>query len=94
MEVMLRTLENAVQNGHFPGEFPACDASLNAAQAYIRQLATMGVANAAMEQPDRLNDDAIPGIAALRSELDRLVDEVVGMSRALNPGNQRHGAPR
>jgi uncharacterized membrane protein YccC len=94
MEVMLRTLENAVQSGHLPAEFPARDASLNAAQAYIRQLATTGVANAATEQPDRLNDDAIPGIVALRSELDRLADEVVGMSRALNPGNQRHGVLR
>jgi uncharacterized membrane protein YccC len=94
MEVMLRTLENATQSGHLPAEFPACDASLNAAQAYIRQLATTGVANAATEQSDRLNDDAIPGIVALRSELDRLADEVVGMSRTLNPGNQRYGVPR
>jgi uncharacterized membrane protein YccC len=94
MEVMLRTVENAVQSGHLPAEFPACDASLNAAQAYIRQLATTGVANAATEQPDRLDDDAIPGIVTLRLELDRLADEVVGMSRALNPGNQRHGVPR
>jgi hypothetical protein len=52
------------------------------------------MANAATEQPDRLNDDAIPGIMALRSELDRLADEVVGMSRALDPGKQRHGVPR
>lgn len=93
MEVMLRMLENAVPSGRLPAEFPACDASLGAAQAYIRQLTTTGVAKAATEQSDRLHDDAIPGIAALRSELDRLADEVVGMSRALNPGNQRHGDP-
>jgi hypothetical protein len=39
------------------------------------------VAKAATEQSDRLIDDATPGIMALRSELDRLADEVVGMSR-------------
>ena len=93
MEVMLRMLENAVPSGRLPAEFPACDASLGAAQAYIRQLTTTGVAKAATEQSDRLHDDAIPGIAALRSELDRLADEVVGMSSALNLGNQRHGDP-
>ena len=94
MEVMLRTLENAVQSGRLPAEFPACDASLGAAQASIRQLTATGVAKAATEQSDRLNDDATPDIVALRSELDRLADEVVGMSRALNPRKQRHGDPR
>jgi hypothetical protein len=93
MEVMLRMLENAVQSGRLPAEFPACDASLGAAQASIRQLTTTGVTKAATEQSDRLHDDAIPGIAALRSELDRLADEVVGMSKALNLRNQRHGDP-
>jgi uncharacterized membrane protein YccC len=94
MEVMLRMLENAVQSGRLPAEFPACDASLGAAQASIRQLSATGVTRAAAEQSDRLHDNAIPGIAALRSELDRLADEVVGMSRAPDPGNQRHGTPR
>jgi uncharacterized membrane protein YccC len=94
IEVMLRALEDAVCPGHLPATVPARDASLGAAQAYSRELTTTGVANAATEQSDRLNDDAIPGIVALRSELDRLADEVVGMSRALNPGNQRHAEPR
>jgi len=94
MEVMLRMLQNAVPNGRLPAEFPACDASLGAAQAYIRQLTTRGVARAATEQPDRLNDNASRGIAFLSSELDRLADEVVGMSRAVNLGEQRHGEPR
>jgi uncharacterized membrane protein YccC len=93
MEVMLRTLENAVQSGRLPAEFPASDASFGAAQASIRQLTPTAVAKAATEQSDRLNDDATPGIMALRSELDRLADEVVGMSRALNPGKQRHADP-
>lgn len=93
MEVMLRTLENAVQSGRLPAEFPACDASLGAAQTSIRQLTPTAVAKAGIEQSDRPNDDATPGIMALRSELDRLADEVVGMSRALNPGKQRHADP-
>jgi uncharacterized membrane protein YccC len=93
MEVMLRTLGNAVQSGRLPAEFPACDASLGAAQASIRQLTPPAVAKAATGQSDRLNDDATPGIMALRSELGRLADEVVGMSRALNPGKQRHADP-
>jgi hypothetical protein len=82
-------LENAVQSGRLPAEFPACDASLGAAQAPIRQLTPTAVAKAATEQSERLNDDAVPGIMALRSELDRLADEGVGMARALTPGEQR-----
>jgi hypothetical protein len=94
MEVMLRILQNAVPNGRLPAEFPACDASLGAAQAGIRRLTTRRVARASTEQPDRLNDNASRGIAFLSSELDRLADEVVGMSRAVNLGEQRHGEPR
>ena len=94
MEGMLRTLANAVQRGRLPVEFPACNASLGAAQASIHQLTAAGVAKVATEQPDRLNNDAIADIVALRSELDRLTDEVVGMARALNSEKQRHGDPR
>jgi uncharacterized membrane protein YccC len=87
MEVMLRTLENAVQSGSLPAELPTYDASLGAAQASIRQPTPTAMAKAATEQSDRLNDDATSGITALRSELDRLADEAVGMSRTLNLGD-------
>jgi uncharacterized membrane protein YccC len=93
LEVILRTLEKVVRRRRLLTGCPACDASLRTAQTSIRQLTATAVAKAATEQSERLNDDAMPGIMALRSELDRLADEVVGMARALTPGQQRHGDP-
>jgi uncharacterized membrane protein YccC len=94
MEVMLRALEDAVRRGRLLATLPACDASPGAAKAHISELTTTHMAKAAMEQSDRLNDNASGGIAFMSSELDRLADEVVGMSRAVNLGEQRHGEPR
>jgi hypothetical protein len=51
------------------------------------------MARVATEQSDRLDDGTIRGMAALRSELDRLSDEVVSMSRAVNLGKQRTAEP-
>jgi uncharacterized membrane protein YccC len=86
LEGMLRTLESAVQRGRLPTDCPACDSSLGVAQASIRQLTTADMATAAMGHPEGLNDDATPGVRALKSELDRLAAEVVGMARALSQG--------
>jgi uncharacterized membrane protein YccC len=86
LEATLRTLGNTVQRGRLPAKLSACDAGLGAAQASIRQLSTADVAIAARAQPEGLNDEARPGIVALKSELDRLADEVVGMAKALTLG--------
>jgi uncharacterized membrane protein YccC len=93
MEVRLRALEDAVRSRHFPATLPSRDANLDAAQAYARELTTTSMARVATEPSDRLYDDTIHGMTALRSELDRLSDEVVGMSRAVNLGKQRHAEP-
>jgi hypothetical protein len=94
MEAMLRALEDAVRSGCLLATIPACDASFGAAKAHTRELTFTHMAKAAMEQSDRLNDDASGGIAFLSSELDRLADEVVGMSRAVHLGEERHADPR
>jgi uncharacterized membrane protein YccC len=93
IEVMLRALEDAVRSRHFPATLPSRDANLGAAQAYARELTTTPMAKVATEQLDGLDDGTIRGIAALRSELDRLSDEVVGMSRAVNLAKQRPAEP-
>jgi uncharacterized membrane protein YccC len=93
IEVMLRALEDAVRSRHFPATLPTGDAHLGAAQAYTREMTTTPMVKAATEQSDGLNDATIRGMAALRSELDRLSDEVVGMSRAVNLGQPRHAEP-
>jgi len=85
---------SAVRSGHFHTTLPTCDAGFGVAKAHIRELTTTCIAKAAMEQGDRLNDNASRDIAFLSSELDRLADEVVGMARAVNLGEQRHGESR
>jgi uncharacterized membrane protein YccC len=94
MEAMLRALEDAVRSGRFLTTLPACDAGFGVAKTHIHELTTTYIAEAAMEQGYRLSDNASRDIAFLSSELDRLADEVVGMSRAVNLGEQRHVDPR
>jgi uncharacterized membrane protein YccC len=94
LEVTLHTLENVVRRGRLLTGCPASDASLSAAQASIHQLSTTDLAKAMTEQSARPNDDAMLSIVALRSELERLADEVVGMAKALSTGKYRHGSPR
>jgi uncharacterized membrane protein YccC len=93
MDEVLRMLEDAVRSGRLPAEPPAVDASLGAVHASVRELTTAGGVKAAAEQVDRPND-AIHSLAMLSSELDRLADEVVGMLKAVDLTEQRHGHSR
>jgi uncharacterized membrane protein YccC len=93
MNEMLRTLEDAVRSGRLPAEPPAFDASLGAVHAHIRELTTTGGVKAAAEQVEGPND-AIHSLAMLSSELERLADEVVGMLKAVDLTEQRHGHSR
>jgi uncharacterized membrane protein YccC len=94
MEGMLQTLAHAVQRGDLAADLPADDAGLATVQASIRQLTPRGAAHATAEPSGCQNGEAMSSVVALRSELDRLADEVVGMARALHPGPQGHGDPR
>jgi hypothetical protein len=91
LEAILRALATTVRRGHLLIGSSGCDASLGTAQPFIRQLTDAAVVKAATEPLKKPKDDAMPGIVALRAELDRLADEVVGMARALTPGQQPHG---
>jgi hypothetical protein len=62
-------------------------ASRRACGRRLLWLTTADVAMAANGQPEGLNNEARPGIVALKSELDRLADEVVGMAKALTLGS-------
>jgi uncharacterized membrane protein YccC len=94
MDEMLRALEDAVRSGSLPAELPAFDASLDAAHAYIRALTTSRAATAATGRSEGLKNDTIRGSMALSSELDRLADEVVGMSKAVDLVAHRRACPR
>jgi uncharacterized membrane protein YccC len=84
MDEMLRALEDVVRKRRLPAELPAFDASVGAVHAYIRELTTTRAAKPATAQSDRLNNDAIRGLATLSAELDRLADEAAGMSKAVD----------
>jgi uncharacterized membrane protein YccC len=86
LEGTLCTLENAVQRGRLSPECSARDAGLDAAQTSIPQLTAVDMAKAAIGRSGGLNDDATQGMGTLKSELDRLTDEVVGMAKALSQG--------
>jgi hypothetical protein len=79
----LRDLAETVRSGRRPASLPAFDASRDAAHDAIRELMTTGATKPATEPSDRLNGDVSHEVAALSSELDRLADEVVGMSKAV-----------
>jgi uncharacterized membrane protein YccC len=79
----LRDLAETVRSGRRPVSLPAFDASRGAAHDAIRELMTTGATKPATEPSDQLNGDASHAVAALSLELDRLADEVVGMSKAV-----------
>jgi uncharacterized membrane protein YccC len=79
----LQDLAQAVRSGRRPAALPSFDASLGVAHAYVRELMTADTAKPETEYQDDGNSDAIHGIVALSSELDRLADEVSEMSKAV-----------
>jgi uncharacterized membrane protein YccC len=87
----LQDLAQAVRNGRRAAALPSFDASLGVARASVRELMTADAAKPATDQSNEFTHGAIHGIAALSSELDRLADEVIEMSkaveRAANPGS-------
>ena len=93
MDERLQALGDAIRGGRLRAELPAFDASLGAAHVYIREPTATYTAAAATEPSDRPNDDAIRGSAALSSELSRLADEVVGMSKAVNLAESPQSKP-
>ena len=80
---VLRDLADTVRSGRRPASLPALDASRGATHDAIRELMTTGATKPTTAPSDQLNGDAGHAVAALSSELDRLADEVVGMSKAV-----------
>jgi uncharacterized membrane protein YccC len=80
---VLQDLEEAVRNGHPLTGRPTFDESLGETHASIRTMATTGGAQPTAVETDTLQSDAVNDVATLETELDRLADEVVAMSKVL-----------
>jgi hypothetical protein len=90
----------AVRNGHSLPRLPTFEKNLGTfeknlreVQAYIHTLTATRRVQPAAAVTDTLQSDAVHDIATLRMELNRLADEVVGMSEVVGLMSRHEGKP-
>lgn len=83
----------AVRNGHSLPRLPTFEKNLREVQAYIHTLTATRRVQPAAAVTDTLQSDAVHDIATLRMELNRLADEVVGMSEVVGLMSRHEGKP-
>jgi len=83
VERALQELAQALRSGVRPSALPSFDASLSALHAHIRELVSEEMMTAPVEHSDQRHSRVIQDLAVLSSALDRLADEVIEMSKAV-----------